>query len=117
MYKLCVCTVMNVYPVKRSTLYSVLCIKHTFISLFSGSSKPKSFLEIQQEQEGDFGSKVATTTQPQSTSGGGGGGVTTPTANKLAKVHVHVLLYTCTPMPYCAKSCVSSYELMNLTTL
>lgn len=44
--------------------------------LCSGQHKPKSFLEIQQEQESDFSIK---TTAPSV----GGGGVTTPTGNKM----------------------------------
>ena len=50
----------------------------------SGQQKPKSFLEIQQEQESDFG--IKTTVQLQSGGGGGGGGgggVTSPTTNKM----------------------------------
>lgn len=44
----------------------------------SGQQKPKSFLEIQQEQESDF------TIKGTAQSGGGGGtGVTTPTGNKM----------------------------------
>jgi hypothetical protein len=48
----------------------------------SGQQKPKSFLEIQQEQESDFTIKGT----PQTTSpvvNVGGGGVTTPTSNKM----------------------------------
>ena len=79
-YCLCCCIRL------RSCNTVCLCICTRFAC--SGSSKPKSFLEIQQEQESDFGTKVVTTQPPS----GVGGGATTPTANKVAKVLLAILL-------------------------
>ena len=46
-----------------------------YMYVYSGQQKPKSFLEIQQEQESDFSLKG-------SVQSGGGGGLVTPTGNK-----------------------------------
>ena len=53
-----------------------------FVLFCSGQQKPKSFLEIQQEQESDFPIKATTPSAGGGGGGGGGGGVTTPTSNK-----------------------------------
>ena len=54
----------------------------SFYFFCSGQQKPKSFLEIQHEQESDFTIKGTSQTTTAATVGGGGG-VTTPTGNKM----------------------------------
>lgn len=95
--------------------YNVMYNKY-YCFFCSGQQKPKSFLEIQQEQESDFTIKGTA----QSAGGsGGGGGVTTPTGNKMKvspcsaeavafnvwciRVHVHVryvFMYICKTKSY-----------------
>lgn len=73
-------------------------ITSVFLSTFcSGQQKPKSFLEIQQEQESDF--TIKGTPQTTTATVGGGGGVTTPTGNKmkvrkLLSFHVYSIINT-----------------------
>ena len=55
----------------------------SFYLFCSGQQKPKSFLEIQHEQESDFTIKGTSQTTTATAAVGGGGGVTTPTGNKM----------------------------------